>query len=515
MATKRLFSHHYLLTLIAAVACATPVLAQQRPEATAATNSPLVSSTGLAVNYRVSQPTQRLEMRVNSSRILTLEKKIPLIQVQNEALLVANPISANQIQVSAQATGVTQLNLWDEDDTLYTIDVIVTGDSRELEMMLAEQFPLANLSVSTVPGGAVVGGTVSRVDDVDRAVQVAEQFYPNIVNNIEVVGVQQILLHTKVLEVSRSKLRSHGIDLGYLTPDKLIVHGVSGLLSPSGSSLGGITPAGSSGNFRYGVVHGGNTFDALLQSLRQNDLVKVLAEPTLVATHGRAARFTSGERFPIAVPSGNGSVAIQFEEVGTIVDFVPIVLGPGRLRLEVRPEISEINPARSVTIANSTIPGIRQRYVDTAVEMNAGQTLAIAGLIQTRTEATVQALPFFGELPWVGSFFRRVNHVENDIEMLVLVTPEMVDAMDPCQVPAGGPGLNSRSPSDKELYWKGFIEVPAVNDPCMICPEPQMMEEYGPEMLQPPAGVPYGAMQNDAPPTNVVMPPPSEVYINR
>jgi pilus assembly protein CpaC len=136
--------------------------------------------------------------------------------------------------------------------------------------------------------------------------------------------------------------------------------------------------------------------------------------------------------------------------------------------LEVRPEVSEPDPSRGLTLDGTSVPGFRSRYVETAVEMQAGQTLAIAGLLQTRTESSTKAVPLLGELPYFGAAFRRVTETQNEIELLILVTPELVDAMDPHEVPPGGPGLNSTNPSDCEMFIKGHIEVPVYNS-CNSC----------------------------------------------
>ncbi len=128
--------------------------------------------------------------------------------------------------------------------------------------------------------------------------------------------------------------------------------------------------------------------------------------------------------------------------------------------MEVRPEVTELDPTNGLNSDGLQVTAFSQRYVETAVEMQAGQTFAIAGLLQSRTEASTSATPFFGELPYIGAMFRRVREQRNEIELLITVTPELVDAMDAYQVPQGGPGLNSMSPNDKELYLKGHIEVP-------------------------------------------------------
>lgn len=423
-----------------------------------------------AVNKNISQSVERLDMLVKSSRILTLEERIPKFQVHNEGILGATPVSQNQIQIFAKAPGTTQLNLWDVNDKLYTVDVTVTPDAREVEGILAQQLPLASLKVLPVNNSAIVSGSVTSVDDVDKAVAIVEQFYATVVNNIRVVGVQQILLHTRIMEVSRTKLRDLGVDWGVFSESGFLTTGAGSLGSIDTSGSIGVGAPGNLGNFLLSgegvqnatnrLVLGGGDFSALITALRRQDLVKLLAEPTVVATHGRPARFNVGGKVPYLVPQGNGAVSVQYEEFGTAIDFLPFVVGPGRVRLEVRPEVSQPDESIGITVNGSTVIGFRNRYVETAVELQAGQTFAIAGLLQSRTESVTRSTPFFGELPLVGSMFRRVREERNDIELLITVTPEFVGAMDPHETPRGGPGLNSMSPSDFELYVNGNIEVP-------------------------------------------------------
>ncbi|WP_442509797.1 type II and III secretion system protein family protein [Novipirellula sp. SH528] len=416
----------------------------------------LTSNQSMAA-HSISQTVERFEMLVKSSRILTLEDRIPKFQVHNEEVIGATPVSQNQIQIFAKVPGTTQLNLWDTNDKLYTVDVTVLADAREVEGILSSQLPFASLKVMPINDSAIVSGTVTSVDDVDRAVSIVEQFYSTVVNNIKVVGVQQVLLHTKIMEISRTKFRDLGIDLAILDSGNLFVNAPGGLINASASTIaGGVVHSTDQAN--ASVLTG--DFRALIKALRQDDLVKLLAEPTVVATHGRPARFIVGGKVPYIVPSGNGAVSVRYEEYGTSVDFLPFVVGPGRIRLEVRPEVSEVDASRSIINDSTQVFAFTHRYVETAIELQAGQTFALAGLLQTRTESTRQATPFFGELPYIGTFFRRVKERRNDIELLVTVTPEVVAAMDPCEAPTGGPGLNSMSPNDKEFYLRGFLEVP-------------------------------------------------------
>ena len=285
---------------------------------------------------------------------------------------------------------------------------------------------------------------------------------------------------------------------------------VSGLIEAASASAG--TAVGTGGDtIRFGVIGDDTTFFGFIEALRRYDLMKVLAEPTLVTVSGRPAFFNSGGEFPIIIPQSLGTSSIEFKKFGTQIDFVPIVLGNGNIRLEVRPRVSEIDNTRSVTINSTTVPGLRVREVDTGVEMKPGQTLALAGLVQTRVEAQSSGLPWLADLPYLGVPFRRNTESINEIELLILVTPQVIEAVDCNELPPCRPGMHSVSPDDHEFYFGGQLEVPA-KGPCA----PGMpgcssngygygasgggliYQEYGPDML------PNGTIPNGMPGT--VMP---------
>ena len=134
-----------------------------------------------------------------------------------------------------------------------------------------------------------------------------------------------------------------------------------------------------------------------------------------------------------------------------------------------RPYVSEIDPTRSVTINGTSVPGLRSRFLETGVELQAGQTLALGGLLQLRTESINSGLPFFADLPYLGALFRTTRELQNEIELLITVTPNFAGPMDAHEVPMGGPGTSSTSPTERELFWKGYIETP-VTENCLPGP---------------------------------------------
>lgn len=437
---------------------------------------------------KLQNASEKMEMIVNTSRIITLDKPIPQAQVNNPKLLTLTPLSPKQIQMSAKKPGVTQVNIWSDDGQIYTIDILVIGDAQDLRAMLQTNFPSSSLKVVPVGqggegGGSVfISGYVDQPENVTQVTQIAEQYYPKVINNVTVSGVQQVLLHTKVMEVSRTKLRTLGIDLAQISGNNLIQSSVSGLIGGVTAAevkfdplTGWVTPTPpavlTKGNptLQVNVVNGDNAFFGVLEALREDQLVKILAEPTLVAVNGQPAFFLVGGEVPVPVPQSLGTISIQFKPYGTQLSFVPLVLGDGRIRMEVKPRVSELDRSTALFLDGYYVYGFRSREVQTTVEMEAGQTLAIAGLINERIEAERRGLPWISDIPVLGAFFRRVTEKNNEIEMLVLVTPELVEAMDPEEVPDGGPGKNSCKPTDFQLYWKGHLETDCSDTGCGRC----------------------------------------------
>jgi len=424
---------------------------------------------------RIDSANQRLEMTVNTSRLLTLDLKIPRAQVNNKDLVDLTPLSPTAIQIFAKKAGVTQVNLWDEHDQVHSIDVIVYPDARELSLVLQSQFPHATIRVKPSANSVILSGYVSEPDQASQIIKIAEDYYPKVISLLKVGGVQQILLHVKVVEVSRTKLRELGVDWWASTNNFFAVSSISQLISPNtaltpstGSGGGFPTPAAAgTGNdtFRFGIVNRNFDFFGFLEAMRQYNLAKVMADPTLVTVSGRPAFFNSGGEFPILIPAGLGTTSVDFKKFGTQVDFVPVVLGNGNIRLEVKPRISFLDPTLTVTTQGITVPGLNVRECDTGVEMKSGQTLAIAGLVQNRIEYTNTGIPYLADLPYVGAAFRKTNEQVNEIELLIFVTPELVEPMDCGEVPPCLPGMAGVAPNDCGLYFKGTVEVPS-SGPC-------------------------------------------------
>lgn len=436
-------------------------------------------------NEVVFQPAgfnSRLNLIEGETRRIQLPDRIASVDGFDEEILKASilPGVANQIRVVAAAAGTTKLTLTDEFDRHFVIEVVVAGDTRQLEAIIRQAFPEASVSAVKVKDSVLLTGWVNQQDQLTPIVSIAEQFFPKVLNYMKVGGVQQVMLKVKIMEVQRSRIRRFGFNFLHLDengyahslPGSLATLSGSSTASPLAIPFGGppsasvATSGFNNSTMTFGITGSQFIFNGFIEALKEERLLKILAEPNLVTVNGRQANFLNGGEFPVPVPQSLGTVTIQWREFGVKLSFVPYVLGAGRLRLDVAPEVSDQDPSTGVTLNGTTVNGLSTRKVETQVEMNFGQTLIIAGLINNRTRSNTQKVPFFGELPWIGAAFRRVREDVNETELLVMVSPELVAPLDPEQVPTEFPGSSTVNPTDKELYVHGLIEVPNYGEEC-------------------------------------------------
>ncbi|GIW87385.1 MAG: hypothetical protein KatS3mg108_1709 [Isosphaeraceae bacterium] len=298
------------------------------------------------------------------------------------------------------------------------------------------------------PGAAIPSSATQRTTFLTVSPRAGGGLLPpaTIVNRVHVPGPRQVLLKVKIAELNRTALREFGANAQWIVGDNVI-----------NSVVGGIGAAQSQ---LFGVFDSGR-FTVFLNALRNNQLARILAEPNLVALDGQPARFLAGGSFPFPVPqagiNGANVITIEFRDFGAILQFIPHIIADDTIRLDVEPSFSELNFGAGTSVNGTTVPGINQRSARTVVELREGQTLAIAGLLSTRTNGSTQRIPLIGDAPVIGPLFSR-NRVETtETELVVLVTPELVDAMEPEQVPPG-PGDLYLEPNDAEFFMLGRIE---------------------------------------------------------
>lgn len=413
---------------------------------------------------------------------LQMKSKKLIKQVFNEKpnIVVVEADAANPAYVilRGQQQGTSRLELTDADNGKETYEVVVQTDIDLLRNILKRAVPTANVEVIPFGTGVILSGNVARAEDVDTILRVAgtvlggAQGGQNVVNALSVGGVHQVQLDVTVARVDRTKGRQRGFNF-IVNGGTISTGSILGGLASSNSTSGnnsvasgvGIVPGAASAlptsaaNLVLGVVPA--QFQGLLQALKTEGLAKLVAEPKLVTQSGRPARFLSGGRqATLSAASGVNGPGVTYEEIGTELDFLPIVYGNGKIYLEVSPRIRAVNQGLGVTTTFGTVPGFDEQSVRTSIVLEAGQTFAIGGLIQTNVQSSVSKVPVLGEIPFLGSAFSVVTQTEQEQELIILVTPHLVDAMDCNQVPKRLPGRETRSPDDFEIYLESMLEAP-------------------------------------------------------
>ncbi|NNJ25363.1 type II and III secretion system protein family protein [Alienimonas chondri] len=439
---------------------------------------------------QLSEPTTRTEIVKTYAKRVLLPPGMKWTDAGgfDENVVTVTADDNTSLRLYAASPGVTQVDLLAVDaegnPQTFSIEVLVTADARALQAAINRLFPGTAVEVYGLTDTSVVlRGWITRPEQVSQIVAVAGQYFPaeNILNQMRVAAPQQVQLNVVFMEVQRSKAQEMGLNLSWFgesgffsstVGDVVPLAGIGGVGSgTTGIPLGGSPslqfPAAAIANptIAAGVVGASGVFQAFLRALREERLLKVLSEPVQVCSNGRPSYFQAGGEFPIPIPQGLGSVGIEYRPYGVELAAVPIMLGGGRVRLELAASVSDLDFSRGTTISGTTVPGLTQRQTNTQVELEFGKTLMIAGLIQNTQQAATQKTPILGELPWVGAAFRRVKFEEAETELVILVTPHPVAGLNPDDVPCGGPGRFSAAPTSRELFGLGLMEVPGA-DPC-------------------------------------------------
>ena len=423
-----------------------------------------------ALIYRVTAKTSQLTLTEREARLLELPARIKTVDGFDPAIVKITTVdNFQQVRMLALAPGFTTVTLVDEHGQGHNVDVLVNGDVKQFQALIRQAAPGSSVQAIKVKDAVLLLGWVDQAGQATKIVELAEMHFSKVLNYLQVSGVQTIMLRVRMMEAQRSKIRNLGFNFleqaknGFVAslPGSLVSLAAGNATGSSqsliGQSLTTANPAAITGAF--GVTSNSNTFLGLIEALKQENLLTVLAEPNLVTTNGRPANFLDGGQFPVPIPQGLGTVSIQYKSFGVQLEFVPTILSSGRLRMQVSPEVSSKDFSNSVVVQGINVPSLITRRVNTEVEMNFGETLIIGGLISTQVTATTSKVPFLGELPWIGAAFRRVSHNEAETELIVLVTPELVSPVDESQLP-DGPGRSTTSPTDRELYWNGYLEAP-------------------------------------------------------
>jgi pilus assembly protein CpaC len=419
-------------------------------------------------------PPPSLLVPINGTKKLQMSGKQLIKTVQNQDPNVARvspiPDEPTAVLVTGMMAGSTRVTLTDKDNRSESFDVIVQLDVAFLRKVLQDTVPSANIiPVPVGTGSIILSGTVAKPEDIPIVLDVARSILGGIqlTNALRVGGVQQVELCVTVALVSRTTMRQMSFEFLRTGPNNGISSTLGGVptftstLGPiNATALNSVISTAAPGNLFYGILTPQHGFFGWLEALRTESVTKILAEPKVTTISGRPASFLSGGEQAIPVPAGLGQVGVQFEEFGTRLNVLPIVLGNGKIHLEVEPEESDLSAGFGTSIAGTTVPGRTVQRVHTTVELETGQTFAIGGLVQHKINGSATKIPIIGDLPFIGAAFRGVNYTDEEDELLILVTPHLVDPLACNQLPKYFPGQETRSPDDFELFLEGILEAP-------------------------------------------------------
>jgi pilus assembly protein CpaC len=413
--------------------------------------------------------------------LVRFDPKLPAppadIVVSREGVLdwKLDPDAPGVLRLTGRAPGLVQLTIATRDQPPVRFDVVVQPDYDLLRSLIRRAVPTANVEVDPGVGNVIIlSGYATSPQDADTVQRLAASQVggaANVINAVQVGGVQHVQLDVVIASVDRNELRSRGFDFNVVGRTVDFQSLVSGLLTPlatGGAGGGGGGGAGGGGlgftvspeaNLQLGIAPAG--FFGALRALRTEGLAKFLAEPRLITQSGRPAYFLSGGRQAVISPSsGITGPGVQYEQVGTELEFLPIVYGNNQIWLEVNPIVRAVNQGLGITTSFGTVPGFTEQQARCAVMLESGQTFAIGGLIQSSVQASASRVPVLGDLPYVGTLFSRVQYDERESELVILVTPRLVAPMDCNQVPRRLPGRETRGPDDYELFLEGLLEAP-------------------------------------------------------
>ena len=432
----------------------------------------MMSPMGLQASNLTPVESQSLQLVSGKSIVLHSDTSVTRISIANPDVADFKLLSPNEIYITAKAAGTTNLTMWRNNRVSAIFDLDVVYDISRFKQQLEQILPDENdLRVNFSNDSITLSGKVSNATNLSQALSLAKAFAPegNIQNLIQVGGVHQVMLEIRVAEMSKSLTKRLGINLAYTRGDDFAVStlgGLSQVVKATDAVLGSdgvgfaYSPAVSA-LFRFG--DGSDTWTGFLDALREDGLVKILAEPTLITLSGQTANFLAGGEFPVPVPQGLGTVAIEYKPFGVGLVFTPTVLSKNKINLQVSPEVSELDFTNALVLQGYTIPGIRTRRTSTTIELGDGQSFAIAGLLRESVRTINSKYPLLGDIPILGALFQSKEFQKEESELIIIATPHLVKPMNMAKQSL--PTDYYVEPNDFEFYLLGALQGKSKPEP--------------------------------------------------
>jgi pilus assembly protein CpaC len=460
----------------------------------------VVTVTGLSFAAPVSvRSAPKLSLTIGKSVILQSDVDVSRVSVAQPEVADFVLLSPRQIYVTGRAPGITNLTLWDKGDKVRAVyDLDVAPDVSRLKRMLHDVLPgESGLEVMASQDSIALSGTVRDSENLKKALALAEVYAPKkVLNLVSVGGVQQVMLEVRVAEMAKSVVNRMGINLNAVGDGNFAYTLIGSLTSVASGMFNVDTVANtykyvtmktsgsdSSASFESSPIQlayrefnpptnkatmsmnqgtavarwntnwggAGNTaMTAVLDMLKENGLVKILAEPNLVCLNGQSADFLAGGQIPVPVSAGLGTTSIEWKKFGVQLNFTPTLVGGERINLKVSPEVSNLDYSRAITINGSSIPAINTRQTSTTIELKNGQTFAVAGMLNEQSRSTMDKYPMLGDIPVLGNLFKSTQYQKDQTELVILITAHLVKPLDKRSMSL--PTDTAHDPDDLEFF---------------------------------------------------------------
>jgi pilus assembly protein CpaC len=435
--------------------------------------------------------TEKVTVTLGKSLDVRTEQGFADIMVGDPSVADVNPLTDHSLSILGKKIGTTRVTVYDVNKKqVGIIDIEVSYDISQLATEI-QTFTSGSIKVSSINGRIMLSGTALDAATLDKAVMIARQFAPDPINTVQLMQQQQVELEVRFVEVSRQADRELGVQWNYFGNSAIanvgnqLPAGQLPITQPAGAfqqpglncvvsvSCGGVntTPGSSlispavaagvlSGSAPFGFLVGQLTdrLQASVNALEQKGLARSLAEPNLVALSGDTASFLAGGEIPVPEVNSLGGISFGMQPYGVGLAFTPTVLGGGVINLVIKPEVSELDTAHTVTVAGTSVPGLIIRKAATTLELRDGQSFLLGGLLQNSSTTAQDQLPWVGDVPVLGALFRSSQYQKNETDLVILVTPHIIHPMAPTQV-AHTPLDDSLPGNDIDFFLMGNAEV--------------------------------------------------------
>jgi len=453
----------------------------------------LPGMTGAAMAERMIQVgsakrTAAVVVPVGKSEDVRTDTPFTDIVVGNPDISDVNALTDHTLSILGKKIGTTRVSIYGQDRKLIGVfDVEVSYDVSTLAIELARRFPNNHLHVQSVNGRILLTGTVTDGIVLDQALTIARQFGPEVINSVEVMQPQQVMLEVRFVEASREAGRELGVqwnvgprpgrqgnfitNVGSQQPATTLpvtttsdTNPITGLVNNFGvpAGTGGIigTATAPFGFLGAATVLKGLSIDMMLNALEERGLARRLAEPNLVALSGDTANFLAGGEYPMPVPGAfAGQIVVDYKKYGVSLAFTPTVLRGSVINMKLEPEVSQLDPANSVSLGNGiVVPALTVRRASSTIELKDGQSFVLAGLLQNDLSTAQQQLPWIGDVPVLGALFSSKSYQKKETDLIIIVTPHLVNPLRPGDV-VHTPLTNTLPANDIDFFVKNKAEV--------------------------------------------------------